>query len=113
MGKFLLRKTKTGFKFDLKATNGEVIGTSEVYSTKASAKKGIQSVKNNAIKAEINGEKNPKFQIYEDKAGHPRFRLLASNGQNILASEGYNTLAACKNGIKSVKKNADSDITEE
>jgi len=47
-----------------------------------------------------------KFQIYKDKASKFRFRLLAGNLQPILASEGYNTKAACKNGIASVKKNA-------
>ena len=33
MGKFVVRQTKTGVKFDLKATNGEVIASSEVYAT--------------------------------------------------------------------------------
>lgn len=49
--------------------------------------------------------KAPKFQIYKDKSGKFRFRLLAGNTQVILTSEGYNTKAACKNGITSVKKN--------
>ncbi|MFZ0455769.1 MAG: YegP family protein [Ignavibacteriaceae bacterium] len=47
-----------------------------------------------------------KFQIYKDKSGKFRFRLLAGNLQPVLSSEGYNTKAACKNGITSVKKNA-------
>lgn len=47
-----------------------------------------------------------KFEIYEDKAGEFRFRLKASNGQNILASEGYKAKSGCINGIESVKKNA-------
>ncbi len=33
MGKFVVRETATGIKFDLKAGNGEVIATSEVYTT--------------------------------------------------------------------------------
>ena len=41
-----------------------------------------------------------------DKAGEFRFRLLAKNGQNIAASEGYVKLASCLNGIESVRKNA-------
>lgn len=48
MGKFVIRETKTGIKFDLKATNGEVIATSEVYSSAASCNKGIASVQRNA-----------------------------------------------------------------
>ena len=50
-----------------------------------------------------------KFAVYKDKAGEFRFRLKAANGQNILASEGYKTKASCKNGIKSVQKNAASE----
>ena len=50
-----------------------------------------------------------KFEIYEDKAGEFRFRLKASNGQNILSSEGYKAKASCINGIESVKTNAPED----
>lgn len=50
-----------------------------------------------------------KFEIYTDKAGEFRFRLKASNGQTILASEGYKAKAGCNNGIESVKKNASND----
>jgi uncharacterized protein YegP (UPF0339 family) len=50
-----------------------------------------------------------KFEIYKDKAGEFRFRLQASNGQNILASEGYKQKASATNGIESVMKNAASD----
>ena len=42
MGKFLIRKTNTGIKFDLKAGNGEVIATSQVYKSEASCKKVLQ-----------------------------------------------------------------------
>lgn len=47
-----------------------------------------------------------KFEIFEDKAGKFRFRLKARNGQIIAASEAYESEAACKNGIRSVKVNA-------
>lgn len=47
-----------------------------------------------------------KFEVYTDKAGEFRFRLKASNGQAILASEGYKTKASCLNGVESVQKNA-------
>ncbi|WP_371378569.1 YegP family protein [Thalassotalea aquiviva] len=50
-----------------------------------------------------------KFEVYRDKANEYRFRLKASNGQNILASEGYKAKASCLNGIESVKKNAPED----
>lgn len=47
-----------------------------------------------------------KFELYTDKAGETRFRLKASNGQIILASEGYSSKSGAKNGIESVRKNA-------
>ena len=114
MGKFVIRKTSTGVKFDLKAGNGEVIATSEVYASEASCLNGIESVKKNAPIAAVEDqtvegyatEKHPKFEIYKDKAGEFRFRLKAKNGEPILASEGYTAKAGCVNGIESVKKNA-------
>lgn len=122
MGKFVIKETKTGVKFDLKASNGEVIATSEVYNSEDACKKGIASVQKNAPVAAVENqtvegyvtEKNPKFEIYTDKAGEFRFRLKATNGQIIAVSEGYKALASCKNGIESVKKNApDAEIVKE
>ncbi len=53
------------------------------------------------------------FEIYQDKKGEFRFRLLAANGETILSSEGYKTKAACKNGIASVVKNSqDKELFE-
>jgi len=121
MGKFVIKTTATGVKFDLKAGNGEVIATSEVYTTEAACKNGIESVKKNAPVAAVEDqttegyatEKNPKFEIYTDKAGEYRFRLKATNGQIIAVSEGYKALAGCKNGIESVKKNApDAEVVK-
>jgi hypothetical protein len=54
-----------------------------------------------------------KFEVYEDKTGEFRFRLKAGNGENILASEGYSSKAACMNGVESVKKNAPDDARYE
>ncbi len=114
MAKFVIKETSTGVKFDLVAGNGEVIATSEVYTTQAACEKGIESVKKNApvagiedqTAAEVSECKNPKFEMYKDKAGEFRFRLKATNGQIIATSEGYKAKAGCQNGIESVKKNA-------
>jgi len=120
MGKYALKKVSSGFKFDLKASNGEVIATSEVYSTEAACLNGIESVQKNALIAKIEDQTleafttvtNPKFEIYADKSGEYRFRLKARNGETIAVSEGYKTKKSCENGIESVRKNADSEIVK-
>ena len=114
MGKFVIKPTKTGIKFDLKAGNGEVIATSEVYASEKSCRNGVASVIANAPIAAVEDqtvegfakEKNPKFEIYTDKAGEFRFRLKAKNGQIIAVSEGYKAMKSYLNGIASVRKNA-------
>lgn len=116
MGKFVIRATNTGVKFDLKAGNGEVIATSEVYNSDAACRKGIESVMKNAPVANVEDQtveevvaaKCPKFEIYTDKAGEFRFRLKATNGQIIAVSEGYKAKPSCENGIASVRKNAEA-----
>ena len=114
MGKFVIRNVASGIKFDLKATNGQVIATSEVYTTAASCRNGIASVAKNAAIAKVEDQTvegfaaatNPKFEMYQDKAGEYRFRLKARNGQIIGVSEGYVAKDSCENGVESVKKNA-------
>ena len=123
MGKFVISKTKSdGWKYNLKAGNGEIIATSQVYKSKIYCKKGIASVQKNAAIAPIEdqtvdgfkAEKNPKFEIYKDAKGEFRFRLKAANAQIIATGEGYKELKSCKNGIASIKKNApDAKIVEE
>ena len=114
MSKFVVKEVASGVKFDLKATNGQVIATSEVYETKAACLKGVESVKKNAPVAKVEDQTvegyavvaHPKFELFADKAGEFRFRLKATNGKIIAVSENYATKAACENGIDSVKKNA-------
>ena len=121
MGKFIVKETKTGIKFDLKATNGEVILTSEVYSSRRSCLKGVESVRRNSTVAAVEDQtvegftpaKCPKFEIYTDKACETRFRLKATNGQIVGVSEGYKSMKSCVNGIESVKKNAPDAAVED
>nr|MBQ8243842.1 YegP family protein [Oscillospiraceae bacterium] len=122
MSKFVIRTVNSGVKFDLKATNGQVILTSEVYTTEAACRKGIESIMKNAPAANVENQTeegyevqtHPKFEMYEDKAGEFRFRLKARNGEIIGTSEGYTAKAGCLNGIESVKKNAaEAEIVEE
>ncbi len=112
--KFVISTTKTGVKFNLKAKNNEIIATSQVYKAEKSCRQGIASVAKNAPIAAIEDQtvegyevqKHPKFEIYLDKAGEYRFRLKATNGQIIATGEGYKAMSGCKNGIKSIQKNA-------
>ena len=114
MGKFVIKTVKTGVKFNLKAGNGEIIATSEVYSSMSACKNGIESVRKNSTAAKLEDQTvegfatvtNPKFEVYTDKAGEFRFRLKARNGEIIAVSEGYKAKASCMNGIESVRKNA-------
>ena len=120
MGKFVVKATKTGFVFNLKAGNGEVIATSEIYTTEAACMKGVESVRKNAADAKLEGQTvaevaavtNPKFELYTDKAGEFRFRLKARNGEIIAVSEGYKAKASCLNGIDSVRRNAPDAAVE-
>lgn len=97
--KFDLKQGGSGqFMFNLKAVNGEVILTSELYKQKESAIAGIESVKANA------GE-DTRYQRKTAKNGQPYFVLTATNGQVIGMSEMYSSVAAMESGIQSVKKN--------
>lgn len=122
MGKFVINRTKDGgFKFNLVAGNGEIIATSEVYTQKPKCKVGIASVQKNS-KAEIENQtegkyvelSRPKYQVYKDKKGEFRFRLIATNGRIIATGESYKALSGCINCIKSIASNApDAKIVDE
>ena len=100
MGKFEVSVRKNGeFQFNLKATNGQVILTSEGYTTKAACLNGVESVKKNS--ADIK-----KFEKKVAKNGKPFFCLKATNGQVIGQSQMYANEKNCDNGIASVMKNA-------
>lgn len=107
MGKFVVKNTPTGIKFDLKAGNGQVILTSEVYTTKAACLNGVESVRKNS-------QDDNRFERLESKNEKPYFNLKATNGQVIGTSEMYESVPARDNGIESVKKNApDAELVDE
>ena len=81
----------------MKASNGEIILSSEGYKAKAGCMNGIESVQKNS-------QSDERYDSYEDKAGKYRFRLKAANGDVIGASEAYTSEAGCKAGIDSVKR---------
>ena len=114
MSKFVIRAVPSGIKFDLRATNGETVATSEVYTNLASCRRGIESVRRCAAARKIldttspDAAKvtNPRFELFQDRRGNYRFRLRARNGEVIVQSEAYSGKSACLDGIESVIRNA-------
>ena len=122
MGKFVIKQAKSGPMFNLKAGNGEIILTSQIYADEKTCRNGIDSIMKNAPEAGIEDQtvegfeeiKHPKFEVYADKAGDFRFRLKATNGQIIGTGQGYASKAGCLKGIESIKKNSvDAEIIVE
>ena len=100
MGKFVITKNDRGqFHFSLKAANGQVILSSQEYSSKAACENGIESVRKNSAD-------DSKFERKEAKDGRPYFNLKAANAQIIGTSQMYSSEDAMENGIASIKKNA-------
>ncbi len=99
-GKFELKKNDSGkFMFNLKAGNGKIILTSQLYRAKAAALSGIESVKQHAA-ADANFERRASVN------GAPYFVLKAANSQIVGTSEMYTSTSARDNGIASVKTHA-------
>lgn len=106
-GKFEVYKDQGGeFRFRLKATNGQVILTSEGYKVKASCINGVESVKKNA-------PDETKYERKQSQSGKPMFNLRATNGQVIGTSQLYESEASRNSGIESVKKNAPEAAIED
>ncbi len=122
-GRFIITKTPKGFyRFSLQAANYQTVLTSKNYTTLATCRDGIETIKKNAL-SPIDDQtlqkpspplKNPKYEAYFDNANKYRYRLLASNGQNIaMAEDGYATKAGCMNGIDAISRAAvDAQVDE-
>jgi len=106
---FELSKSKDNrYMFVLKAANSEIILTSELYHTKASAEDGITSVRANCRTEE-------RYELLPSKNGKFYFNLKAANHQVIGTSQMYETKQGRDVGIASVKVNGSTmnvkDIT--
>lgn len=102
MSKFVIqRSTNQKYYFNLKAVNGEVILTSEMYEAKSGCQNGIMSVKNNA-------PYDHRYDRRQAQNGQFYFVLKAVNGEIIGNSEMYVARSGMENGIESVKRNAPS-----
>lgn len=116
-GAFDIKKSRDGrYVFNLYAANRVIVATSQIYSSSQSAITGIKSVIANAERANVEDQTlkqyqpqpYPKWEIYVDKGGQYRWRLLATNGSCILHSQGYTQKSTCKKGIESVIRTAKS-----
>ena len=104
MGKFEVTIRKNGdYQFNLKASNGQVILSSQGYKSKVSC---IESVRKNSQSIE-------RFDKKVAANGKPYFNLMATNGQVIGSSQMYASEATCANGIASVMKNAPDAVIVE
>jgi uncharacterized protein len=107
MSKFVISKrTNDEFQFNLKAQNGQVILTSQGYTTKASCENGIESVRSNSV-TDSNFERNKSTNNKD------YFNLKAGNNQIIGTSEMYENTSGMETGIASVMKNAPEATIEE
>ncbi|KAA0989208.1 YegP family protein [Dyadobacter aurulentus] len=107
MAKFEIKTRKNGeFQFELKASNGQNILSSEGYSTMAACKNGIESVQKNS-------PDDGRYEQKESSNGKPYFVLKAGNGQIIGSSEMYESRSGMLNGIESVKKNGQTEEIED
>jgi uncharacterized protein len=99
-GKFEIKKASNGeFFFNLLASNGQIIISSEMYKAKASAQNGIESIRKNC------GDDN-RYTRDVSSNGKPFFTLKARNGEVIGRSQMYASEDSRNNGIDSVKTNA-------
>lgn len=105
---FELSKASNGkqFYFVLKAGNGEVILTSEMYETRASADNGIASVQKNSPDA-------GRYERKKSKDGKDYFVLKAANHQIIGQSQRYSSAASMESGIASVQKNGSTTVVKD
>lgn len=106
-GWFELSKSSDGqFRFVLKAGNGEIVLTSELYTSKSAAENGIASIRTNS----------PLDERYEKKTasnGKFHFNLKAGNHQVIGSSQLYATEQSRDKGIASVKTNGSTQTVKD
>ncbi|MBP2832746.1 YegP family protein [Aquimarina sp. U1-2] len=102
----LKNKGGSDYHFTLKAKNGQVILSSETYTSKSAAENGIASIKKNATE-------DARYERKTAKNGKFFFNLKAGNGQVIGSSQMYASESGMENGINSVKENAPGADTKE
>ena len=106
-GKWIIEKENEGeFVSKLLASNGEVMLTSEIYTTAEGARSGVETI--------IRGIENGKFIIYQNKNKNYYYKIKSQNNRLLCAGEIYKTKEGCQKAVESVKRIASiSPISEE
>lgn len=107
-GRYEARVSSNGqHYFVLKASNGRVIGTSEMYASRSGAAAGIAGVQENVGRYLdwLANRTGARFDVFRGADGRFYFNLHASNGEIVLSSQGYADEADALNGTFSVTEN--------
>ena len=100
-GKFVIKKGRTGqFRFSMVGRNGQIVATSETYTTKASCMNGIKAVKTLAADAEIEDQTTKAWEAQQATA-KAATKTAAKAPKKAIA-----TAAAAKKGTSRARKSA-------
>ena len=100
-GKWIIEKQSDNeFVSKLLASNGEVMLTSEIYTTEEGARKGIATI--------IRGITNDNFTIYQDKNKNYYYKISSANNRLLCAGEIYKSKDSCIKATESVKRIAEN-----
>lgn len=100
------------YRFRFKTSNGITVGHSQSYVKKNNVKNGVNLVISIAKNAEIADMTlddsipilgRPIYEIYIDDDMKYRFRLVAANGINLIASQGYQEKNNCINAVQAIR----------
>jgi uncharacterized protein YegP (UPF0339 family) len=113
MGMFTVQRVKAGFKFNLKAGNGQIIASSKVYHLMDECLAAIEKVKQFAH-APVEDQTLssaptlpfPKFEVKHHERGGISFILLDDSGTVLAHGKGYTAKRSCLAGIRSIAENA-------
>ena len=95
-GKYEVYQAADGYAYRLKASNGEILATSEIYTTRDGVLKAIDTVKKNVEVGEI--------RVFADKHGKFKFKLIAQNHRVLVFSSNYQQEAGAQRASESFKK---------
>jgi uncharacterized protein YegP (UPF0339 family) len=101
------------YYFNLKAQNGEVIGTSQLYASKSNAERGARTVRalvrlaNQELREQA-APRRERFELFKGEDGQSYFHLRAGNGEILLGSQAYTATSSAKKGVASVQNNGKS-----